>query len=86
MEDHERGAGGVVVGEVGCEEDGDECDEVGWGGEGLGLKGCVAHFLDYGGEEDGEGGEGYVGAEEHCLWMRFSLCNEEVGRWLTAVR
>ena len=31
----------------------------------------MAHFADYGGEEDGEGGEGDVGAEEHCLVIYF---------------
>ena len=43
----------------------DEGDEIWWGGEGLGLQGCVAHFFDDGGKEDGEAGEGDVGAEEH---------------------
>ena len=43
----------------------DEGDEIWWGGESLGLQGCVAHFFDDGGEEDGEAGEGDVGAEEH---------------------
>ncbi len=43
----------------------DEGDKI-WGGrESLGLQGCVAHFFDDGGEEDGEAGEGDVGAEEH---------------------
>lgn len=31
----------------------------------MGLLGCVAHFFDDGGEEDGEAGECDVGAEEH---------------------
>ena len=43
MEYYEGGAGAVFVGEVGCEEDGEEGEEVRWGGEGLGLEGCVAH-------------------------------------------
>ena len=65
MEDDEGAAGAKTVGEIRCEEDDDEGQEVGWCGEGLGDDGGVAHGLDDGGEEDGHGGEGHVGAEEH---------------------
>ena len=43
----------------------DEGDEIWWSGESLRLQGCVAHFFDNGWKEDGEAGEGDVGAEEH---------------------
>lgn len=43
----------------------DKSDEIWWGGESLGLQGCVAHFFDNSWEEDREAREGNVGAEEH---------------------
>ena len=43
----------------------DEGDQIWWGGESLGLQGCVAHLFNNSREEDGKAGEGDVGAEEH---------------------
>lgn len=49
---------------MGCEEDGEEGEEVWWGGEELGAEGCRAHGVEDCGEEDGHAAEGYVAAEE----------------------
>ena len=47
------------------DEGGEEGDEV-WGrGEALGVEGAVAHVFEDGGQVDGQGGVGDVGAEIH---------------------
>lgn len=81
VEDDEVGAVAETVGEVGREDYDEEGEEVGGCGERLRDEDCVAHFVDHSGEEDGHGGEGHVGEEEHecCkvgLWVRD--CGEHI--------
>lgn len=45
VEHDEYRSGAVSVGEVGCEDYGEEGDEVGRGGEGLGLEAGIAHAV-----------------------------------------
>ena len=54
-----------LVGYVGGDEGEEEGDEVRGRGEALGVDGAVAHVFEDGGEIDGEGGVGDVGAEVH---------------------
>ena len=65
MEDNGDGAYAASVGHVRCEEEDDEGKEVRGRAERLGGERVVAHFGQDFGEEDGEGGEGHVGEEEH---------------------
>lgn len=65
MEDDGGGAGGEAVGHVSCEEDDEEGEEVRGCAESLGGKAVVAHLGEDFREEDGEGGVGHVGEEEH---------------------
>ena len=53
------------VGHVCRDEGEEEGDEVRGRGEALGVDGAVAHVFEDGGEVDGEGGVGDVGAEVH---------------------
>ena len=54
-----------LVGHVCRDKGGEEGDEV-WGrGEALGVEGAVAHVFEDGGQVDGQGGVGDVGAEIH---------------------
>lgn len=54
-----------AVGHVCCEENDEECDEIGRCAEGLRGERGVAHFSHDFGQEDGEGGVGHVCEEEH---------------------
>ena len=63
-EDDETALLGAVR-DVGCRDDEKEGDEVGRGGQPLGIDGGEAHLGEDGGEEDGEGGEGDVAGEVH---------------------
>lgn len=65
MEDDWGGSRGESIGHVGGKEDDEEGEEVRRRAESLGGEIVVAHFGEDFGEEDGEGGVGHVGEEEH---------------------
>lgn len=53
------------IGNVGGKDDHDECKEVGWSGEALGVGRGETKLGDYGGKVYRKGGETDVGAEVH---------------------